>query len=144
MTSSGNKIILDISRQNREFVDMLRANDTLGFKSLNTKDVFKFVCALGLKNPTDFRNKDTYVRIEFLSNYDKAILITTKLGLAKTTEEIDKYCNIEYSYGETEKCANTGFEILRKKVEDANGDEELLASRMLIDLDILYQQYVKK
>ena len=143
MTSSNNKIILNISTQNREFIDSLKNNKILGFDSLSTKEIFEFACALGLSNPTDFRNKDTYVRIEFLQTSDKALLLTTKLGHAKTNDEIDKYCNIEYSYYEAERCANTGFDILKQKVEAANGDDELLASRFLVDLDILYQRNVK-
>ena len=135
---------VSISSQNREFVDQLCQKDILGFDSLETKDIFLFVCALGLNNPTEFKNKVSYVRTSYFKDIDdRAILIATKLGTAKTIDEIDKYCNIEFSYGEAEKCANTGFDILREKFDQAKGDEELLAAQMLLYLDTIYQKHLK-
>lgn len=141
MSALGNKMILDISKNNRDLIERLKSSGILGFKSLDNKDIFKFACALGLSDPTDFKNKDTYLRTEFLSSADKALLLVTKLGTAKTSDEVDMYCNIDYL--EVERCANTGFDILRKIVDECNDDNELIALRMLYLLDTLYEKNVR-
>ncbi|HOF43329.1 MAG TPA: hypothetical protein PLE44_01890 [Bacilli bacterium] len=143
MNEEKSRMTLNISAQNRELIYQLVAKKTLGFNSLSTKEIFKYASALGLNKPSNLKNSDTYVRVDYLHTSDKALLITTKLGKAKTIAQIDEYCNIEHSYVEAEKCANTGFKILKEKVDAANGDEELLANRLLIELETLYQTNVK-
>ena len=98
MNEEKSRMTLNISAQNRELIYQLVAKKTLGFNSLSTKEIFKYASALGLNKPSNLKNSDTYVRVDYLHTSDKALLITTKLGKAKTIAQIDEYCNIEHSY----------------------------------------------
>ena len=42
-----------------------------------------------------------------------------------------------------EKCAESGFRILEKKLEDCGDDNDLLERRMLKELDLLYTSSVE-
>ena len=52
-------------------------------------------------------------------------------------EELEEYMNY------VEKCAESGFKVIEKKIEESNGDNELIERKMLKELDLLYMVNVE-
>jgi hypothetical protein len=136
------RLMLYVSKKNYYYIKKLEEDGILGFNSVSNKDKFKFGVALGLNNPKEFDNKKDLDRIEYWGPLDKAQLITIKLATAESNDDIDEYCDIEYSYVAAEQCANRGFEKLKKQLDDAKGDEELFVKLMIFKLDLLYENNV--
>ena len=64
------------------------------------------------------------------------------LGTMADGDDMDQYADFDKSCELCEQCAETGYQILLKKYNDAGCDEELLERRMLTELDMLYSKNV--
>lgn len=137
---------LYINKNNRKLLDDWDAKDILGFHMTEAKDIFLLASALGLDTPTDIGGtKDGYFRTDAKNykTYDKALLSSVMLGTVEDVEDIDKYATEIINYNEAERCAESGFKILKEKIEDVNCDFELLEKRLISELNLLYEKNVK-
>lgn len=134
------RIFIDLSY--RDFLEGIKKSNILGFHLPDAKDVFLLAVSLGLDCPKDISGrKDGYFLVKNIRTSDKAFFASITLGNMKDNKDVDKYANDEINYDEAERCAESGFEILKGKIEDSGGNEELLAKRMLSELDLLYEKY---
>lgn len=132
-----------INANYREFIDDLKKKDLLGFEMVENKDSFLIAVALGLQSPSQLKSKDGWFLLKNLKSADKALLSSVLLGTANSDEEIDAYADLDKNLGQCEQCAEAGFAILQKKINDANGDEDILEARLLKELDLLYTKVVE-
>ena len=136
--------IIYINEQYRAFIDELKSNDVLGFKLLDNKESFMLAVALGIDQPTECKKKRFgWTRKSYIKTSDKAMWAAVLLGTANTDEEINQYADLDKSVELCEKCAETGFGVLKQQYEKAEGDAELFERRMLKALDLLYTQNVE-
>lgn len=132
-----------INKGYRTFLDEMGKNNTLGFNLINKKDIFILAVALGLDTPKNFSAaKDGYFLLKDVKSFDRAYFASILLGALTDEKDVDKYANDDVNYDQAEKCAESGFEILKDKVTSAGGDEELLINRLLSELDLLYEKNV--
>lgn len=134
---------ININKNYRPFLDEMDSNNTLGFHLISKKDIFIIATSLGLQNPKSLGPKDGYFLLKDVKSFDRVYFASINLGNNIEDKEIDKYANDEINYDIAEKCAETGFEILKEKVDSANGNEDLLIKRLLSELDLLYEKNVK-
>ena len=73
---------------------------------------------------------------------DKALIASVLLGTMSDDEDMDQYADFDKSCELCEKYAETGYQVLLKKYNDAGCDEELLERRMLSEVDLLYSKNV--
>lgn len=133
-----------INLKYRDILKEFDSNNTLGFHIADQKDIFLIAVALGLSNPKDINGtKDGLFLLTRLKTSDNALLSTITLGNLTNEKDVDKFANNEINYLEAEKCAETGFGVLNKKVQDSCGNEELLQTRLISELDLLYEKNVK-
>ena len=131
-----------INFNHRSFLKYMDEQNILGFHLVNKKDIFLLAVALGLKEPKDIAGKkDGYFLLKDVKSSDRAYFASILLG--KKDRDVDKCSNDEINYDESERCAEAGFNILKKKIDDTNGNEELLLKRLLSDLDLLYEANIK-
>ena len=135
---------LYIKATNRELIDKWKSEGILGLDSLETKEIFLFLAALGIDTPKEIQGaKDGYIRGEYIKDYDLSLIAANLLGKIKENEDIDKYCDKELAFKEIEKCVESGAEIFKNKVDSANSSKELLYKRILNELDLLYEKNIK-
>ena len=135
-----------INSEHRTFLEEMKKKDILGFGEsiIDTKDVFLLAVALGVNSPAEsFKSRDGYFRLQYLKTADKALLGSVLLGKAETDAEIDEYADLGKSIDLCELCAETGFQVLQSKVNNADGDSDLLERRLLRELDLLYTKNVE-
>ena len=126
-----------------ELIKYMNEKNILDFGMLDNKDIFLLAASLGLNNPTEIQGgKFGFVRLEYIKTYEMSLMASILLGKATNNDEIDKYSDVELSYSEAERCAETGFGILKQKIEDAKNDEELLYKRLMSEIDLLYETKV--
>ena len=110
---------------------------------LETKDIFLLAVALGLDKPEEMSGKkDGYFLLKNVKTYDKALFSSILLGMPEHKDETDKYANADINYDEAERCAEAGFKEIKKLIDDASGDKELLEKRAFFQLNFLYQKNV--
>ena len=134
------------SRKYKQFNQSLTNHEikTLGLDNLSKLDLFKLLVAFGLDEPKDFdgAKEGLFLLKDIKSTYDLSLFNIVKLGVASNNDEIDEFSNLDMNYDEAERCACSGFEKLKKLVEN-NKDEELLIKKMFRDLENLYITNVK-
>jgi len=134
-----------IKYANRELLEKWKEEKVIGFDSIESKEIFLFLAAIGLESPKEIQGKkDGYLRREYLREADKAFFSSKLLAKRSENEEIDQYCNFDDAILDMEKCAESGFDIFKEKVEKADGNKELLYKRLLSELDMLYEKNVKE
>ena len=135
-----------INSDYRVFLEEMKSKDLLGFGEsiIDTKDAFLLAVALGINNPADkVKNRDGFFRLQYLKTADKALIGSVLLGTASSDEEIDDASDLSKSLDLCELCAETGFQTLQAKVNDAGCDNDLLERRLLKQLDLLYVQRIE-
>lgn len=108
-------------------------------------DLYCFAIALGEmegKEPTPIQNvgaTKSFVRTEFLTNVEPLIsCLYYDKELKDNPENIDNICNRDEVYNLAEKCANTGFGILKEYTEHL--DEETLFYKLISYMDKRYEE----
>lgn len=133
-----------INLKHREFLNEMDQNNTLGFHLVNKKEIFLLAVALGLNEPKEINGKkDGYFLLKDVKSSDRAYFASITLGNIKDEKDVDKYANDEINYEEAEKCAERGFEILKQKIDESAGNEDLFITRLISELDLLYESNVK-
>ena len=143
------KNIVNYNKGRREFLDSLHNDGVLGLTStIDNKDQALFLAALGCNSPIPLSGKKDeggWFRTESVVKYSKdvAMMSCILLGTAQTDEDYDKFSQLEAYMDYVEQCAESGFQILERKLNEANGDNNLLERRMLKELDLLYTTVVE-
>lgn len=143
------KNIVDYSKGRREFLDSLHAKGVFGLsRSIDNKEQALFLAALGCDSPVPLSSKKDeggWFRTESVTKYSKdvAMMSCILLGTAKNDDEYDKFSQLEEYMSYVEQCAESGFRIVEKKLEESNDDNDLLERRMLKELDLLYTAVVE-
>ena len=118
----------------------------LNISSLITRtDLYCFAMALAEmenKEPTPIQYvgaTKSFVRTEFLTNIEPLLsYLYYEKVLKDHPEEIDEICNRDEVYNLAEKCANTGFGILKDWTEHL--DEETLFYKLIGYMDKKYEE----
>lgn len=135
-----------INEDYRAFIAEMENKNLLGFgDSLpEKKDIFLLAVALGITNPSNnIKNRDGFFRIQYLKTADKALIASVLLGSASTDAEIDDSADFIKSLDLCEFCADSGFQILQQKVNDAGCDNDLLERRLIQQMNLLYTQKIE-
>jgi len=108
-------------------------------------DLYCFAIALGEmeeKEASPIQNvgaADTFVRTEYLTNVEPLLsCLYYDKELKDKPENIDDLCNRDEVYNLAEKCANTGFGILKEWTEHI--DEETLFYKLIGYMDKKYEE----
>lgn len=143
------KNIVNYSKGRREFLDSLHRKEILGLTAtIDNKEQALFLAALGCDSPVPLsseKDEGGWFRTESVVKYanDVAMMSCILLGTAKTDDDYDKFSQLDAYMDHLEQCAESGFRILEKKLEDASEDNNLLERRMLKELDLLYTALVE-
>lgn len=130
------------SSQYRTVVDELKENDALGISIAEGKDIFMLAVALGLESPTQLKNKVGLFLNTALKTADRAMIASVLLGTATDDSQLDQMADFDASADLCEQCAETGYQILQKKYNDANCDSTLFERRLIKELELLYAKNV--
>ena len=126
----------------KKTTDKLKDQDVLGLSMAEGKEVFMLAVALGLDKPTVLIKRQGLFLNTALKTADKALIASVLLGTMSDDEDMDQYADFDKSCELCEKYAETGYQVLLKKYNDAGCDEELLERRMLSEVDLLYSKNV--
>ena len=100
------------------------------------------LCEMEGKEPTAISTvgtMKTFVRTEFLNDVEPLLsCLYYNKELKDNPEDIDNICNRDEVYNLAEKCANTGFGILKEYTE--NLDEETLFYKLISYMDKKYEE----
>ena len=100
------------------------------------------LCEMEGKNPTPIQDvgaTKSFVRTEFLTNVEPLLsCLYYDKELKDKPENIDDICNRDEVYNLAEKCANTGFGILKDWT--AQIDEETLFYKLIGYMDKRYEE----
>lgn len=128
--------------QYRTAIDELKKKDVLGLGIVEGKDIFMLAVALGLQDPQPLKNRQGLFLKTALKTADKALMAGVLLGTVADDSQIDDNADLDKSMDICEQCAETGYQLLVKKYNDANCDTDLLERRMLKELEMLYAKNV--
>lgn len=131
------------SSQYRTIIDEMKKKDVLGLNIVEGKDIFMLAVALGLENPTQLKNKVGLFLNTALKTADKALMASVLLGTVTDDSQLDEFADQEKSAELCEQCAETGYQILQKKYNDADCDSDLMERRMLKELELLFIKNVE-
>lgn len=130
------------SNQYRDTIDDLKKQDVLGLGIVENKDAFMLAVSLGLDNPQQLKNKTGLFLNTALKTNDRALIASVLLGTIADDSEIDEKADLDKSLDLCEMCAETGYQVLLKKYNDADCDSDLLARRMIKELEMLYSKNI--
>ena len=131
------------SNQYRSAIEEMKNNDVLGFDIAEGKDIFLIAVALGINSPSPLKNKVGLFLNTALKTADRALLASVYLGTAKNDANIDFYADWEKSIDLCEESAESGYQILLKKYNDAGCDLNLFERRLIKELELLYMKNVE-
>ncbi len=143
------KNIVDYSKGRREYLDYLHTKGIFGLsRSIDNKEQALFLAALGCDHPVPLSSKKDeggWFRTESVTKYSKdvAMMSCLLLGTAKTDDDFDKFSQLEAYMDYVEQCAESGFRVIERKLEECGDDNDLLERRMLKELDLLYTSVVE-
>lgn len=133
-----------INKKYKAYIDEW-SNDKniLDFKTIENIEKFTIAAALGVNSPQAATGvREGYVRLQSIPSDSRAILSSILLGKADS-KEVDGFSNEEACYNAAEECVESGFLILKEKIDQSNGDEDLLCKRLMVEIDRLYETNVK-
>lgn len=129
--------------QYRAVVDALKEKDVLGMKMAEGKDIFMFAAALGIADPIPLKKKVGLFLNTALKTSDRALIASMLLGTVEEDSEIDAKADYDSSADLCERCAENGYQILQKKYNDAECDEEVFERRLIREMDFLFTKNVE-
>ena len=130
------------SNQYKAVIDEMKKKDVLGFSIIEGKDIFMLAVALGLDNPVQLKNRVGLFLNTALKTADRALMASVLLGTATNDSQLDKFADQNMIADLCEQCAETGYQFLLKKYNDAGCDSDLLERRMLKELEFLFTKNV--
>ena len=137
-----------IDKKYRDTITEFQDKGILGFKEAHTWHIFCLAMAMGINNPSDLINRDSYARVEYLNSdfRSKALIESVSIARAESDSDIDVFSTMEMVEDYTEKLANAGFEILFEKYNEivaAGEGKEMFERRLESELEALYLQNVE-
>lgn len=139
------KAILNISKayENGFIAGFEKTKFFLLNKNATTRsDLYNFAISIAKmeeKGPTDIQSPTSFVRAEYLGNYEPLFsALYFDEVLKENTDKIDDICNRDEVYTLAEKYANTGFGILKEWTEAE--DEEATMYKLISFMDKKYQE----
>lgn len=140
--------VLNISKKVKE--DLIPAIERseffrLNLQNCNRHDLFNFALALGYKRgyQTDLNSRDSLIRSEAVGNnrymYDSVFfseMIEDKL------DSIDMITNENEVFSVVEQYANTGFSVIKDKMNSNVKDEDFLFE-LIADMDVMFKEFRK-
>lgn len=140
--------VLNISKKVKE--DLIPAIERseffrLNLQNCNRHDLFNFALALGYKRgyQTDLNSRDSLIRSEAVGNnrymYDSVFfseMIEDKLN------SIDMITNENEVFSVVEQYANTGFSVIKDKMNSNVKDEDFLFE-LIADMDVMFKEFRK-
>ena len=130
------------SSQYRVVVDDMKEKDVLGLGLVEGKDTLMLAVALGLANPAQLPNRVGLFLNTALKTTDKALMSSVLLGTVTEDDEIDAFADLDKCLDLCERCAETGYQNLLKKYNDAGCDNEVFERMLLKELDFMYSKNV--
>jgi len=130
------------STQYKTVIDELKENDVLGLNIAEGKDIFMLAVALGLDSPTQLKNRVGLFLNTALKTADRALIASVLLGTATDDTQLDQFANFDASADLCEQCAETGYQMLQKKYNEANCDITIFERRLIKELELLYTKNV--
>lgn len=130
------------STQYKTVIDELKENDVLGLNIAEGKDIFMLAVALGLDSPTQLKNRVGLFLNTALKTADRALIASVLLGTATDDTQLDQFANFDASADLCEQCAETGYQILQKKYNEANCDITIFERRLIKELELLYTKNI--
>jgi len=131
------------SSQYRTVIDEMKKKDVLGLNIVDGKAIFMLAVALGLDNPTQLKNRVGLFLNTALKTSDRALMASVLLGTVTDDAQLDEFADHELSADLCEQCAETGYQLLQKKYNDADCDSNLLERRLLKELELLFMKNVE-
>jgi len=131
------------SSQYRTVIDEMKKADVLGLNIVEGKDIFMLAVALGLDDPAQLKNRVGLFLNTALKTADRALMSSVLLGTVTDDSQLDEFADFEMSADICEQCAETGYQLLQKKYNDADCDSDLLERRMLKELELLFMKNVE-
>ena len=131
------------SSQYRTTIDELKKNDVLGLNIVEGKDIFMLAVAMGLNDPAPLKNRIGLFLNTALKTADKALMASVLLGTVTDDIQLDEFSDHEQSADLCEQCAETGYQLLLKKYNDADCDSDLMERRIIKELEMLYIKNVE-
>ena len=130
------------SEQYKIAIDELKEKDVLGLGIVENKDAFMLAVALGFNQPQALKKKVGLSLLTALKTADKALIASVLMGLASDDSDIDEYADLDKSIELCEQYAETGYQILQKKYNDADCDVEIMERHMIKELEKLYTKNI--
>lgn len=130
------------SSQYKAVIDELKEQDVLGLNIAEGKDIFMLAVALGMDNPVQLKNRVGLFLNTALKTADRALIASVLLGTVTDDAQLDQFASFDASADLCEQCAETGFQILQRKYNEANCDITIFERRLIKELELLYTKNV--
>lgn len=126
----------------RDFLTRIFEKGIFGLsQSISNKDQAFFIASWGISAPEAYKKRDSsgWIRSDYIKfAEEKALMSVPLLATATKDDEVGEYAEYGVYKDYFEKCIEKGFQVIEKKVEDVNWDNNLLERRVLTELDLLY------
>ncbi len=132
-----------ISERDRKFLE--ENKDKFGLGETAAKDVYALTVALGMESPKEMSKKNSsWIRAATIDMNSRAIIASARLGADDITDEnINQFAEYNACISFADQCSYAGFEKLAQMIEEADGDNDILISELMHELDRLYETNVK-
>lgn len=103
--------------------------------------LFLFTMALGLETiPTDFTQKESFIRTEYLSVKDEAFLYSAFINQLEDIVNIEECVEKDKVFELSQRYVNTGFELINSMIETK--PESMVILELIAELDDEYKNIV--
>lgn len=124
-----------IDGEKSDFIRSINKNNSF-LKFDNQKDLFMYAAALGSEYPTEITGKRDGFFLDKDVNYeDMALIYSMAYSKLNSIEDISDKDKV---YSIVQNMANTGFALIKQKIEEESFDNELL--KLLMELDEKYKK----
>ncbi len=133
----------NISERDRKFLE--ENKDKFGLGETAAKDIYALTVALGMEDPKEMAKKNTsWIRAATIDMNSRAVIASARLGADDITDEnINQYAEYNACISFADQCSYAGFEKLAQMITEAEGDDDILISELMRELDRLYEKNVK-
>lgn len=133
---------LYIDAEQRNKIDELKKTDKLNISILENSALFLMAVSFGFGKTMTLNKKDGFVQFSVLNENFKSLISTINLAMCESSDDIDSATDFEQNIEQAERYAKAGFEELFEFFSE--DDEELLFKRLLLKVDQLYEENIKR
>lgn len=138
-------IVLNVSLEAKKAIDKIEETHYFDLHNAMTSrtNLFLFAMALGLETvPTDFTQKESFVRVEYFTVHDEALLYSAFINQIEDKDSIDECVENDKVFDLAQKYANTGFTLIDNMIETK--PESMAILEMIEELDNEYEKISNK